>query len=134
MQSSLTPAESEPQNHEVNNTITINVEAELTSSDDIHQQQLFEPPLFPPVVITPGMDVHQPPPSYEEVNDPNGITNQIEKKQNNLNPNIGILNPSFTSSPSVIRFVVWESTRSQKNISWIRRFYKKSVFLSAWEK
>ena len=37
------------------------------------------------------MDVHQPPPSYEEVNDPNGITNQIEKKtkKNNLNPNIG---------------------------------------------
>lgn len=81
MQSSLTPAESDPQNHEVNNTITINVEAEQTSSDGLHQQRLFEPPLFPPVVITPGMDVHQPPPSYEEVNDPNGKTNEIEKKK-----------------------------------------------------
>jgi hypothetical protein len=84
MQSHATPTESQP--HEISTSITINATDEQGSPESLHQQQrLFESPLPPPAILA-RVDSHQPPPSYEEVNDPNG-TNKMFKtffKEKNL--------------------------------------------------
>ena len=54
---------------EDNTTIVITTDEPL--STELHNERLFGLTLSPSVIISPRRDL-QPPPSYEEANDPNG--------------------------------------------------------------
>jgi hypothetical protein len=96
MQSHSTPTESQP--HEISTSITINATDEQTSPEGLNQQQrLFEPPLPPPATIIARGDSHQPPPSYEEINDPNGTNKMLKNIFFFLRKRIN--NDSFLKAP-----------------------------------